>query len=50
MLIYPNAEWVHGQRKFGNPWFNVTNAVQTGFVAVREGCRFERVLFYGRLF
>jgi len=23
MLIYRNAEGVHGHRKFGNPWFRV---------------------------
>jgi len=24
MLIYHNAEVVHGQRKFGNPWSRIT--------------------------
>jgi len=27
MLIYRNAEGVHGQRKFGNPWFKCYGVV-----------------------
>jgi len=24
MIVYRNAEWVHGQRKVGNPWSTQT--------------------------